>query len=140
MVMTSSTRTAGGVVVGPDRRVVVVSQNGDSWSLPKGHVEGGESDDDAARREITEETGITDLTLVRKLGEYTRFKIGKGGIGDDESESKLIVLFLFTTTQTALKPIDPENPEALWVDKLDVAERLTHQKDKEFFRSVVDTI
>ena len=136
----TSTRTAGGVVVGPDGRIVVVSQNGDSWSLPKGHVEDGESDADAARREIMEETGITDLALVRKLGEYERFKIGKGGIGDDESESKLIVLFLFTTTQTALKPIDPENPEAIWVDKRDVADRLTHRKDREFYQHIVDSI
>lgn len=138
--MKTSTRTAGGVVVGPDGRIAVVSQRGDSWSLPKGHVEAGEETEEAARREIEEETGITDLTFIKKLGEYTRYKIGIGGIGDDESEMKTLVFFLFTTKQTALKPTDPANPEARWVEKELVADLLTHPRDKEFFLSIIHTI
>lgn len=137
---TIHTRAAGGIVVGTDGRIVIVNQNRDSWSLPKGHVETGEDDETTARREITEETGLTDLTLVRKLGEYSRFKIGKGGIGDDGSEFKTLVFFLFTTPQTALKPIDPQNPEAIWIDRADLAKHLTHPKDQEFFSGIIDTI
>ena len=35
-------KTAGGIVVNPNGDVLVVSQHGDSWSLPKGHLEDGE--------------------------------------------------------------------------------------------------
>ncbi len=49
-------------------------------------------------------------------------------------------MFLFKTNQEVLKPIDPENPEARWVEKEKVAELLTHTKDKEFFLSVMNKI
>ncbi len=116
--------------------VLVVSQKGISWSLPKGHVEKGESLVDAAKREIYEESGISKLILVKELGSYQRHKISLRG-GDDLLELKTIHLFLFTTAQTKLAPLDPENPEARWVEKDKVAELLTHYKDKEFFRSVM---
>ena len=86
----------------------------------------------AAKREIMEETGISVLEFVKELGTYTRYKIGKDGF-EDKTESKTLTFFLFKTTETVLKPIDPENPEARWIDKEKVAELLTHQKDKEFF-------
>lgn len=129
--------SAGGVVLGPDGRVLVVSQKGDSWSLPKGHVDAGETPLEAARREIAEESGITDLTLIGELGRYERPKIGRGGKGEDPSEIKEIVLFLFRTRQTELGPTDKDNPEARWVDRVEVAALLTHPKDKEFFRGIL---
>lgn len=128
--------SAGGVVIGPDGKVIVVNQNGDSWSLPKGHVDEGETALQAAKREIHEESGVTELELVKKLGEYERPRISKGGQGDDATEIKRIAMFLFTTTQQDLEPIDPGNPRAEWLGVDQVADRLTHQKDKEFYESV----
>jgi len=126
------TRSAGGVVLNSGGRVLVVSQNGTSWSLPKGHIEAGEDALAAARREIYEEAGIRDLTLIRHLGDYERFRIGRDG-GEDESELKTIHMFLFETSETELSPVDVENPEARWVDGEEVAGLLTHPKDAEFF-------
>jgi ADP-ribose pyrophosphatase YjhB (NUDIX family) len=131
------TVSAGGVVVGPDGRVLVVSQKGDSWSLPKGHVDPGETPLEAACREIGEESGIQDLILLEELGRYERPKIGKGGKGEDPSEIKVIVMFLFKTGDTDLCPADADNPEARWVERDDVASLLTHAKDKEFFNGVL---
>lgn len=129
------TRTAGGVVLGPDGRVIVVSQHAAVWSLPKGHVEPGESDRAAAEREIFEEAGIRQLTYVRDLGTYQRFKLARGG-EDDLQEQKTIVMFLYRTEETALCPQDAENPEAIWVEKEVVTTLLTHRKDKAFFEGV----
>lgn len=132
------TRTAGGVVVNATTgKILVVSQNGDSWSLPKGHLDPGEDDLTTARREIAEESGVTDLTLVRPLGEYERHAIARGGKGERTDEMKTIAMFLFTTAQDELAPLDPKNPEARWVDRADVAPLLTHAKDAEFFLSVL---
>jgi 8-oxo-dGTP pyrophosphatase MutT (NUDIX family) len=124
--------SAGGIVVNPKGEVLVVNQNHDSWSLPKGHVDPGETPLDAARREIYEESGVSRLTLIKPLGFYERYRIAKGG-GDDKSELKRIHMFLFSTTVRILKPIDPNNPEARWVSAEDAALLLTHPKDREFF-------
>ena len=134
------TESAGGVVVNTDGEVVVVSQKGTSWSLPKGHIDPGEDALAAAKREIQEESGITSLNLVKGLGSYKRYKIGAGGIGEDTSESKTITMFLFTTDQKELKPTDPENPEARFVPKDQVANLLTHPKDKDFFLGILDEL
>src|ERR1700730_6344021 len=129
------TRSAGGVVTNDKGEVLVVSQRGRSWSLPKGHIDPGEDALAAAKREIYEESGIRDLELVRELGTYERHKISWDG-GDDRSERKVITMFLFRTSEKNLKPVDPANPEARWVEKSKVALLLTHDKDKEFFRRV----
>ena len=133
------TESAGGVVVNEEGRVLVVSQHGTSWSLPKGHLEAGETPLEAALREIEEETGVTRLEFVRPLGSYSRHRIGSDG-GEDLSELKTIHLFLFRTDATRLAPNDSDNPEARWVEPGGVAELLTHAKDKEFFASILDTI
>lgn len=127
-------------MVNRNGQVLVASQHGDSWSLPKGHIEPGEDALTAAKREIHEETGITNLELVMELGSYERPRIGKGGKGDDPTESKNITLFLFRTDEMDLKPIDPENPEAKWVDIDGVASLLTHKKDIEFFEKIKSKI
>jgi len=62
------THSAGGVVTNNQGKVLVVSQRGTSWSLPKGHIDPGESALAAAKREIYEESGIRDLELIRELG------------------------------------------------------------------------
>jgi ADP-ribose pyrophosphatase YjhB (NUDIX family) len=133
------TRSAGGVVTNHEGKVLVVSQRGTSWSLPKGHVDAGENALLAAKREIYEESGIRDLEFVRELGSYERHKIGVDG-GDDRSELKEITMFLFRTSETLLRPVDPDNPEARWVEKSKVALLLTHARDKEFFRRVEGTL
>jgi ADP-ribose pyrophosphatase YjhB (NUDIX family) len=126
------TRSAGGVVTNEDGKILVVSQRGTSWSLPKGHIDPGEDALTAAKREIREESGISDLELIRELGTYQRYRLGTRA-GEDPSELKSITMFLFTTKQEALKPTDPQNPEARWVARGEVAKLLTHPRDKEFF-------
>jgi ADP-ribose pyrophosphatase YjhB (NUDIX family) len=39
----------------------------DNWGLPKGHVEGGETPVEAAVREVAEETGLSDLSVIAQL-------------------------------------------------------------------------
>lgn len=130
------TRSAGGVVVNHDGLVLVVNQNGESWSLPKGHIEEGESEFEAAKREIYEESGVRNLLLEKELGCYQRYRIGKNG-GDDKTDLKTICMFLFRTEDFALNPIDPNTFEAKWLEKEKVTELLTHSKDKKFFQSII---
>ena len=133
------TKSAGGVIISPKGHVLVVSQHGTSWSLPKGTLEKGEDHKTAARREIEEETGITRLELVKELGTYQRNKISIDG-GDDFSELKTITMYLYATPEETLNPVDPENPEARWVEPDKVSDLLTHAKDKAFYSGVQDEV
>jgi len=132
----TQTQSAGGVVLNSQGRVLVVSQRGRSWSLPKGHIEAGEDILAAARREIYEESGLKDLVLVKLLGSYVRAKIGKEG-GEDRGEMKHLTFYLFKAASDTLKPIDPDNPEARWIARDQVSAMLTHPKDKVFFESFI---
>jgi 8-oxo-dGTP diphosphatase len=58
---------AGGVVLDEDGRVVLVHRpRYDDWTLPKGKLDPGESFEEAALREVEEETGLR-CRLVREL-------------------------------------------------------------------------
>jgi len=133
------TSSAGGVVLNRKGQVLVVSQRGRSWSLPKGHIETGEDALEAARREIYEETGLQELKYRKALGAYERARIGQDG-GENGSEWKKLTFFLFETEEEALKPVDSDIPEARWVDRDKVAELLTHPKDREFFIQILQEI
>ena len=124
------TTSAGGVVINSKGQVLIVNQKGTSWSLPKGHVDCGEDFLATAKREIYEETGINNIIFVKKLGSYQREKIG------DPTEMKTIHMFLFKTDEMKLKPQDPENPEAKWVEVEKVVDLLTAKEDGEFFGKI----
>jgi 16S rRNA (adenine1518-N6/adenine1519-N6)-dimethyltransferase len=127
--------SAGGVIIGPYGHVVVVNQDGRTWSLPKGGVNPGEDELAAAKREIYEETGLTKIKLIKKLGSYERFAMGLKG-EDLPDRQRHISMYLFSTKEQELMPQDPANPEARWMDVDEVENLLSHAKDKEFFRSI----
>lgn len=65
--------TAGGVAfrLNPETKALeflMVQDARDRWTIPKGHVEEGESTKQTAVREITEETGLQDIVLKSWLG------------------------------------------------------------------------
>lgn len=128
---------AGGVIVGPDGRIVVVKQHSNTWSLPKGGVEGGESLVEAARCEVWEETGLTDLSLIEELGTYERWSIARDGVGEDRRlPMGRRTFFLFHTSETAFEPTDGEITEARWASVEEALSLLTHPRDVEFLASV----
>ena len=130
---TQKAECAGGIIINQLNKIAIVNQNHDSWSLPKGHIDKGETAIDAAIREIYEETGIINPTLIKKVGIYERYRIGLDG-NDDLSELKRIHIFFFESTQKILKPIDKNNPEAKWIDIKEVENYLTHKEDINFFK------
>ncbi len=68
---------AGGLVERYDRKTLFIFRN-NKWDLPKGGVEKKEMIIEAAQREVTEETGVSDLIVEKKLSEtFHLFKKGK---------------------------------------------------------------
>lgn len=57
--------------------VLLIRDSYDNWGFPKGHVEAGEHPDQAAVREVQEETGLTDFTvrgLIDTIDWWFRFR------------------------------------------------------------------
>ena len=68
---------AGGLVRRTDNKLLFIFRN-NKWDLPKGGVEKKELIIDAAKREVTEETGVSDIIVEKKISEtYHIFKKGK---------------------------------------------------------------
>lgn len=64
--------TAGGVVFRRDDKggieILLIQDAKDRWTIPKGHIEEGETAQQTAKREIGEEAGLTDTEVLGWLG------------------------------------------------------------------------
>lgn len=102
---------AGGVVKNEKNDVLMIFRR-DSWDLPKGKIDDGESPEEAAVREIQEETGLNDV----KLGElicYTYHTYNMKG----KRILKKTWWYAMSTFETALTPQTSEDIEqAIWVE------------------------
>jgi 8-oxo-dGTP pyrophosphatase MutT (NUDIX family) len=134
------TRSAGGIVLGDSGTIAMVRHEGsDVWLFPKGTIKEGEADEQAARREIEEEAGLTDLELIDDLGTYTRHPINPDG-SDDFGEIKEIHMYLFAATPHATLAPTLEIEEARWVSFSRLINEIGNAKDKAWFTTVFERV
>lgn len=73
------TFSSGGVVVRNNEVLLIYSESRNSYALPKGKIDEGETKEMTAVREVKEETGY-DVEIVDFLGDYTYEFKGENGI------------------------------------------------------------
>jgi 8-oxo-dGTP diphosphatase len=102
----------------------------DDWSFPKGKVKRGESDREAALREVEEETGLR-CSLGAEVGE-TRYVDARG-------RPKLARFWAMTPAAGTLAPTE-EVDEARWCDVQTAFGSLTYDRDRTMLGRLLDLV
>ncbi|MEM2089976.1 MAG: NUDIX domain-containing protein [Candidatus Pacearchaeota archaeon] len=98
------------------------------WDFPRGNVEEGENEKQAAIREIKEETGITDLKFYNFKSSFQFFYKFKG-----ELIKKYVIYLLAETSRQDVK-LSHEHQNYKWATFEEALELLTHENSKESLR------
>ncbi len=113
-----SERSAGGVVyrhTEQKTQILFVLDPYRKWALPKGHIEPGESREEAALREVEEETGVPrgDLRIVGKIGKL-KYRFTFNG---QKIRKKVYFYLLEAVTEAKVRPQPAEKITAVkWVN------------------------
>ena len=111
---------AGGLVKRTDNKLLFIFRN-NKWDLPKGGVEKKELIINAAKREVTEETGVSDIIVEKKISEtYHIFKKGK--------RFRLKKTYWFKMSTTYMGKTNPQTEEGIektkWVSNKNIEDIL----------------
>ena len=109
------------------------------WGFAKGHVEQGETEEQTAKREIFEETGIKDLKFIpgfKRLEKYF-FKKSYGLEGEARKKApwvfKLVVFFLAETKGADIK-ISDEHIGFVWLPIEEAIKKTTFKNSKKLLK------
>lgn len=128
---------AGGVVIDSatkqPRVLLIHRQRYDDWSFPKGVAMDDETIEEAALREVKEETGV-DCRITSMLSQMRynyRTRSGK-------TRPKVVHYFLMKAVGGALQATGEEVDEVAWFDFDEATRRLSYDRDKHLLRSVIE--
>ena len=119
--MTDRVRAAGGVVMRGHEVLVVHRPRYDDWTLPKGKLDPGESFEDAAVREVEEETGLR-CRLVRELPS-TEYEVG--------GRPKTVRYWLMEPEGEAPFVPNDETDDLRWLPPDEARALLTYDRDRQ---------
>jgi 8-oxo-dGTP pyrophosphatase MutT (NUDIX family) len=108
-----------------DIEVLVIRQNQGHWCFPKGHVEGDESEQETAKREVKEETGLK-IRFLFGFREETSYS-PKPGVTKD------VIYFAAEEDGGRLKKQKSEVSEIVWVPLHEASALLTYENDRQLF-------
>ncbi|EGD54538.1 NUDIX hydrolase [Gordonia neofelifaecis] len=104
------------------------------WSLPKGHIETGETAEQTAMREVAEETGI-EGTIVAPLGKIDYWFVSEG-----RRIHKTVHHYLLRFTGGELSDADYEVSAVAWVPLTELPRRLTYSDERRLARMAESVI
>jgi 8-oxo-dGTP diphosphatase len=117
---------AGGVVERDGRVLLVHRPRYDDWTFPKGKLDPGESFEDAALREVQEETGLR-CSLGRELPS-TRYEVN--------GQPKLVRYWLMAPTAEVEFTPNDETDGVRWVTPDEARAILTYDRDRDVLAAV----
>ncbi len=118
---------AGGIVLRDGEVALVHRERYDDWSFPKGKLDPGETFEQAALREVWEETGIR-ARLVRELA-ATHYR-------DNKDREKVVRYWLMEVEEAPAFEPNNEVDELRWVTPDEAAALLTYDRDRELLQAI----
>lgn len=119
--------------------LLVYSKRNEEWGFPKGHIESGETEKEAAQREIFEETGIKNVCFVEGFREEEIYFINNTKDSKEKIE-KHSVLFLALALD---EPKISENDEigmCQWFDINDAVSKLNFENKKRILQKAYNVL
>lgn len=111
-------KAGGGLVRNNDEEILLIFRRG-KWDLPKGKLDEGESLEECALREVTEETGLTQIELGKKIAITYHTYVERGTLILKESH-------WFNMNTIGTEPLIPQTEEGIleivWANKENLAE------------------
>ncbi|MDD4661849.1 MAG: bis(5'-nucleosyl)-tetraphosphatase [Candidatus Pacebacteria bacterium] len=101
----------------------------DYWGFPKGHIEGVETEREAATREIMEETGLKDITFLDGFRYVINYKFRKEG----RVVSKTVTFFIAETTVKEVE-VSFEHIGYEWIKYSQAMKELNFENDRDMFK------
>jgi 8-oxo-dGTP diphosphatase len=120
-------RAAGGMVVREGLVALVHRPRYDDWTLPKGKLDKGETFEDAALREVEEETGL-HARLVRELPPVNYEVRGR---------PKVVRYWLMEVESDEGFVANDEVDEVRWVEPAEALALLTYDRDRDVLAAAV---
>ncbi len=114
----------------PHGRVYLLLDYGKHWDYPKGHLEKGETQWQAAVRELAEETGITDVTRVADFCRRMEYKFVSSRKGNVHKQ----VTYFIGRTHVESVSVSDEHVGFAWLNYDDALERLTFDSARNILR------
>jgi len=109
------------------REYLLVQHHAGHWGFPKGHPEEGESDREAALRELREETGLSQITLSEGVvleEQYVATVFAKGRV------RKTVRYYLGEVLSGRVQIQDAELQNALWGEYTATQDRLSFEEGR----------
>lgn len=126
---------AGGLVIdngtGTPRVLLVHRPLYDDWSFPKGKLDPGETVEEAALREVREETGL-ECRIIRKLA-TTRYRYRTRSKG--RLRPKAVHYFLMERVSGEIQAPGEEVDRAEWFEFDEAARKLSYEQDGKLLAS-----
>ena len=121
------------------------SKRGGHWGFSKGHVEEGETDVQAAKREVAEETGIKDIRIISGFKELEKyfFRRNYGLKGEAKKTAPWVfksVIFYLAETKTKEVKISHEHSDFVWMPYEDAFKKLNFKNAKNILKKANDFI
>ena len=129
-------KAAGGIVLNAKDELLIIKRNG-YWDLPKGKIEKGEGKRIAAVREVEEECGISDLSIVAKIYKsYHNYQFK----GKEIFKVTHWYIMKYSGVETLAPQIEEGITEVKWITKSEINSLLdnTYESLKPLFLSVVN--